>query len=191
MQKDLLSSLSSLLHQSDVMEIITQTATELGALLHLPKKTLLVKEGERLSHLYLLKEGAVKTYYHHEGSVVVTGFTFEREPIPIRFADKEMQTSAETVEVIEDVAVLKLPYAQIVEKVVTDHKISLMALAAVNHFLLLAQTRIDSFQAKNAKERYLHLMNTRPQLLNRVKLADIASYLGISQVSLSRIRAQI
>ncbi len=191
MHQELQNALSTLFQQSDVMERISQTVEELGERLVLPKKSIVVKEGDKLLHLYLLKSGAVKTYYVNDGNIVVTGFTFEKEPIPIRFLSSSQEIAADTVETIEETEVLRLPYEMIVEKVLTDQQISIMALAAMNHFLMLAQTRIDSFQAKSAKERYLHLMNTRPQLLNRVKLADVASYLGISQVSLSRIRAQI
>jgi len=191
MHQELQNALSTLFQQSDVMERISQSVEELGERLVLPKKSIVVKEGDKLSHLYLLKSGSVKTYYVNDGNVVVTGFTFEKEPIPIRFLSSSQEIAADTVETIEETEVLRLPYEMIVEKVLTDQQISIMALAAMNHFLMLAQTRIDSFQAKSAKERYLHLMNTRPQLLNRVKLADVASYLGISQVSLSRIRAQI
>lgn len=191
MHQELQHALSTLFQQSDVMERISQTVEELGERLVLPKKSIVVKEGDKLSHLYLLKSGSVKTYYVNDGNIVVTGFTFEKEPIPIRFLSSSQEIAADTVETIEETEVLRLPYEMIVEKVLTDQQISIMALAAMNHFLMLAQTRIDSFQAKGAKERYLHLMKTRPQLLNRVKLADVASYLGISQVSLSRIRAQI
>lgn len=191
MHQELQHALSTLFQQSDVMEKISHTVEELGERLVLPKKSIVVKEGDKLSHLYLLKSGAVKTYYVNDGNIVVTGFTFEKEPIPIRFLSSSQEIAADTVETIEETEVLRLPYEMIVEKVLTDQQISIMALAAMNHFLMLAQTRIDSFQAKNARERYLQLMNTRPQLLNRVKLADVASYLGISQVSLSRIRAQI
>jgi CRP-like cAMP-binding protein len=191
MHQELQHALSTLFQQSDVMERISQTVEDLGERLVLPKKSIVVKEGDKLSHLYLLKSGSVKTYYVNDGNIVVTGFTFEKEPIPIRFLSSSQEIAADTVETIEETEVLRLPYEMIVEKVLTDQQISIMALAAMNHFLMLAQTRIDSFQAKGAKERYLHLMKTRPQLLNRVKLADVASYLGISQVSLSRIRAQI
>ena len=48
-----------------------------------------------------------------------------------------------------------------------------------------------SRQFKTASERYKDLFKTRPELLKRVSLGNIASFLGITQVSLSRIRTEV
>ena len=57
--------------------------------------------------------------------------------------------------------------------------------------LIKTEERLISKQFKNATERYLELLNTNKDLIKRVQLGHIASYLGITQVSLSRIRATI
>ncbi len=51
--------------------------------------------------------------------------------------------------------------------------------------------RIESIQFHSAEERYLQLLNESKQMIQRVPLKFIASYLGITQVSLSRIRAKV
>jgi CRP-like cAMP-binding protein len=51
--------------------------------------------------------------------------------------------------------------------------------------------RLESIQFHTAKERYAALLNEQPNLLQRVSLKYIASYLGITQVTLSRIRASV
>ena len=56
--------------------------------------------------------------------------------------------------------------------------------------LLKTEERFISRQLKTSTERYRELMNNNPDLLQRVQLGYIASYLGITQVSLSRIRAK-
>ncbi len=50
--------------------------------------------------------------------------------------------------------------------------------------------RLESLQFHTAEERYMLLLKKSPAILQRVPLKYIASYLGITQVSLSRIRAQ-
>lgn len=57
--------------------------------------------------------------------------------------------------------------------------------------LIKAEERLISLQFKSATERYKELLIDNPGLLQRVPLGHIASYLGITQVSLSRIRAEI
>ena len=57
--------------------------------------------------------------------------------------------------------------------------------------IILVEERLISRLLLNATERYKNLMDHYPQLLQRVQLNYIASYLGITPVSLSRIRAEI
>jgi len=49
----------------------------------------------------------------------------------------------------------------------------------------------DAFKNSTPKERYLHLLKTRPELIQRVPQHQIASYLGVTPESLSRIRKRI
>lgn len=57
--------------------------------------------------------------------------------------------------------------------------------------LIKTEERLISHQFQTATERYKELLKENPDLIQRVKLGHIASYLGITQVSLSRIRADI
>jgi CRP-like cAMP-binding protein len=61
---------------------------------------------------------------------------------------------------------------------------------AVNGMLQI-QERLNSLHFSTALERYQTLIDTRPALLQRVPLSIIASYLGMTQETLSRIRSQI
>ena len=57
--------------------------------------------------------------------------------------------------------------------------------------LMKTEKRLIAQQFKTATERYQDLIDNSPELLQRVQLSYIASYLGITQVSLSRIRANL
>jgi len=58
-------------------------------------------------------------------------------------------------------------------------------------FFLMNQLRSESLLTQTAEERYVDLLDNHPDLLNRVSLSHISSYLGIKGPSLSRIRAQV
>lgn len=191
MINQLQNSLSAILKEKKLVGKLEGAIKEHGTLRKLAAKEILLKEGERVPSLFLLRYGAAKTYYYREGTPIVTDFSFDKEPIPYRFADPRERISMDTVEMIEDSEICAIPYDIIVKEITQDWRVGMVALVALNHYFTRAQARIDSFQAKTARDRYLHLINTRPKLIQRVKLADIASYLGISQVSLSRIRAKI
>ena len=57
--------------------------------------------------------------------------------------------------------------------------------------LIKSEKRLIALQFNTATQRYLALLKNYPSILQRVPLAHIASYLGVTQVSLSRIRANI
>ncbi len=81
-----------------------------------------------------------------------------------------------------DVAQLKLLYAQDVHLANWGRKLA-------EQELIKTEERLIAMQFKTAQQRYHDLLSSRPELLLRVQLGYIASYLGMSQVSLSRIRA--
>ncbi|WP_317045961.1 cyclic nucleotide-binding domain-containing protein [Brumimicrobium mesophilum] len=61
----------------------------------------------------------------------------------------------------------------------------------VENLFLETEQRLISRLFRNASERYMDLLKNEPKLLQRVKLSHLASYLGITQVSLSRIRGKV
>lgn len=191
MLKDLQSSIELMFQDNQILSRVSDVVKEVGDTVSVPRKHILLHEGEPVSYMYFLEQGAAKSYYLQEGKEVVTGFSFEHEPIPVRFGDIQQKISGDTLVILEDAVIKRIPYPLILEKMKTNHEVSLLSLAVMNHFLMQMQQRVDNFQAKSAYERYEQLLKTRPQLLNRVKLSDVASYLGISQVSLSRIRAKL
>ena len=71
------------------------------------------------------------------------------------------------------------------------NRVAKVANATTDTELIKAEQRFISNQLGTATERYLELIKKHPTLIQRVPLGLIASYLGITQVSLSRIRANI
>jgi hypothetical protein len=57
--------------------------------------------------------------------------------------------------------------------------------------LILSQKRMDSLQFESASKRYLNLLRDQPNLIHKVPLQHVASFLGITQETLSRIRANL
>ncbi|HMR82985.1 MAG TPA: Crp/Fnr family transcriptional regulator, partial [Niabella sp.] len=59
------------------------------------------------------------------------------------------------------------------------------------HLLAKSQVSFDTFKTSSPEQRYLNLMQDRPDLLQRIPQHQLASYLGITPQSLSRLRARI
>ena len=59
------------------------------------------------------------------------------------------------------------------------------------HVLTVQTDRVESFLFENAEQRYLNFIDKNPDIINRISLTHLASYLGIERQSLSRIRKKI
>ena len=106
------------------------------------------------------------------------GSFFTREP------------SNKLVETLEPCILWKLEYEKLEKLYATNHELEHMARLIANYGIGLLEQRADSLHFNSAKERYEILITQQPDVLKRVPLGMIASFLGITQETLSRIRAE-
>lgn len=93
------------------------------------------------------------------------------------------------IEIIENSSVFSLQY-HLLEPIFETHPIvERLGRLIITHNYLLLDERMKMYSFCSAEERYELLTQQLPNVMNRVKLGHIASYIGISQEHLSRIRA--
>jgi CRP-like cAMP-binding protein len=99
--------------------------------------------------------------------------------------------SQKAIEIIEEAELIATDAAQLFELYDSRPGVERLFRKIFEDCYVDTINRLESIQFHSAKERYIALLNEQPNLLQRVSLKHIASYLGISQVTLSRIRASI
>ncbi|HVW59711.1 MAG TPA: Crp/Fnr family transcriptional regulator [Puia sp.] len=155
----------------------------------LPAHTLLLREGDVCKRVYVIRTGAVRAWFDHGDKEICFQFFFEGDvvyapeslrrgtPSPFNLETIEPGTfyriSADDLEKIREDTHL---YSLILDKVVQRHS------EFMQHFF--------TFLKDTPQQRYEDLLRHKPEVVRRVPLQYIASYLGITQVSLSRIRAR-
>lgn len=151
----------------------------------------LIREGEVHHAVYFIKSGAVRSYYtNKEGKEITYWFGFEGDIAASLSNFINSKPSLENIELLEDSVVLRISKSKLIELYDTNIEFANFGRKLAENALLEMEQQIVLSQVADAKSRYLSLINKFPQILQRVKLGHIASYLGISQVTLSRIRAQ-
>lgn len=95
------------------------------------------------------------------------------------------------IEALEDTELLVIEHDRLRELYQQSHGWERFGRLLAEHYFLINQTRSESLLTQSAEERYTDLLTRQPDILNRVSLGHIASYLGIKGPSLSRIRAQV
>lgn len=154
------------------------------------KNELLLSEGNLAKECFFILNGCIRAYYLKDGNEINTDFYFENQTIrPVSYLTK--RPSEYFLSCLED-SFIAIGNAERNETLLKKiPKLSSLVMQLNDDLIIQKTFELDYFKKNNPEERYLNLLNTKPELINRIPLYHLASYLGITQVSLSRIRARI
>ncbi|OIN57409.1 Crp/Fnr family transcriptional regulator [Arsenicibacter rosenii] len=156
----------------------------------LPKGYLLLEQGNVCQHFYLLEKGFARGYYNHEGKDVSLWFAFEGDILTSLYSYATGKPSYTSIEILEDSVVNGFTFGQLNDLLEKYPEFNLVGRLLAEQYFIELEERTLSFQFKTATERYYELIRKHPQILRRASLGHIASFLGVSQETLSRIRAK-
>ncbi len=156
-----------------------------------PKGTILLRPGQIATECYMNLKGLVRRYIIIDGEERTTEFYTEEQPIASLVSYNQKIPADHYFSCLEDTTLVVLSYDN--EQMLNKKYPHLEKLCRVttevdygNH-----QSKMARFMTSSPEERYQHLMQTNPDLLNRVPQYHLASYLGIKPESLSRIRKRM
>ena len=156
-----------------------------------PKKFILTEEGKIARELYFIINGLVRLYYTKDGEEI-TGFIF-REGLFASSYDSFLRQapSIQTLETLEDCDLLVISHNRLQQLYEELPKMNTVVRKVAEQRFIHAQQVLSSFILDNPEERYRKFAAQHGDLLLRVPHHMIATYLGITPVSLSRIRKRI
>lgn len=156
------------------------------------KKGELLLEKDRIcSQIYFIKSGAARGYYIGDGKEITSWFAFENDIITSMYSFVTQKPGFESIEVLEESVLFSISYERMQYFYLNFPEINFVGRLLTEKYYIELEERAFSLQNLTAAERYQQLITLKPQLLQKASLGHIASYLGISQETLSRIRANI
>lgn len=156
-----------------------------------PKGYRLINADKIERNIYFIKKGIVRAYINAPDGEVTFWFGKEGDTIVSMKSYVSNQTGYENIELLEDCVLYELNAEALNSLFAKDVHIANWGRKFAEQELLKTEGRLIERQFRTASERYNELIINNPELLQRVQLSYIASYLGITQVSLSRIRAKL
>lgn len=156
-----------------------------------PKGHILLHAGKVESNIYFIKKGIVRAYVNQNDNEITFWFGKEGQTVISMKSYTQEEKGYEDIELLEDCELYELKKEDLQKLFETDIHIANWGRKFAEIELVKTEERLISRQFKNATDRYLELLTYHPELIRRIQLGHIASYLGITQVSLSRIRAEI
>lgn len=162
--------------------------------IEVPSKTVLIEEGEVSKKLFIIEKGCIRVWFNNNGKDLTSQFFFENQSVASIESFMKKFPSPVVVETIEP-SVLWWIHKKDLDKILKEIK----EIPEIRDqlFDMLFQRTFDymkhffSFIKDSPAQRYLNLIEEKPQIIQRVPQHYIASYLGVSTVHLSRIKSKL
>ncbi|WP_298758277.1 Crp/Fnr family transcriptional regulator [uncultured Psychroserpens sp.] len=182
------SLLQEISHKCFLSPELQQRITSDFEVKNVKKGEKILVQGNKANYLYFVNKGVLHNYYYYNGKQISSWFYNENLFITSWHSFYAQKPSFEEIECLEDCTLFQISYNDY-QKLIADFP------AFGNFARLLAEemlTFIDEFSKGwsflSAKDKYKLLLTYFPNIELRVKLGHIASFLGISQETFSRIR---
>ena len=188
MSKEFLQEVNNIYPLSEELQKVLSSYYEV---VDVPKKTLLLSAGQTSNHIYYIVKGLIRSYYIKEDTEVCSRFMSEEHialSVDSFFARKE---SVEYIETVEDCVLVKMSYDDLQDIYIKYPEFNFIARVWTEHYCIMSDEKLLMLRKNNAKDRYLFFLETYPDLVQRLPLTYIASYLGMNLETLSRIRKKI
>ena len=156
-----------------------------------PAKCLLVKKGARSKKLYFICQGSCRCWFNEEnGKEVTMNFDFEGSFVSSIETIISNEPSWYNVETMEPTVVYSMALAEFQKRKECDRELEHSYWSHIENRLLHYQKLFVGRIKNSPEKRYRELIAQQPEIIRRVPLRFIASFLGITTVSLSRIRSR-
>lgn len=158
-------------------------------ILKIPKKTKILSEGEKSNSIYFIISGTARIYYlDKEGKETNTWFLFENELLISVYSFYTGNPSFEYIETLADCKFISLKRDKLDYLYNKFMEFNFLGRKLTEFYYMRNEMQANELRMLSAKERYQKLLERNSELFQRVSLSHIASYLGISRETLSRIR---
>lgn len=156
-----------------------------------PKGHILIRADKIEASIYFIKKGIARAYANTADNEITFWFGKEGDTVISMKSYVTERKGYEDIELLEDCELYELKTKNLQKLFESDIHIANWGRKFAERELIKTEERLISRQFRTATERYKFLVEHNPDLMQRVQLGHIASYLGITQVSLSRIRTEI
>lgn len=147
--------------------------------------------GQTCRTIYFVQEGIARIYYYKEDKDITEYFAFENDLIVRAESLFTGNPSHKGIQAIDNTVFIAIPARSLFDLFDGHHDVERLFRKIVERSYVDTVNRLESLQFNSAEERYRSLLKKSPSMVRDIPLKYIASYLGITQVSLSRIRANI
>lgn len=155
-----------------------------------PKGKFLLRPGEMCNHYYFICKGVLRSYLKFGQKEITVWINPENEITTAIRSMSSNKPSDEYIQAIEDCELVAIPFEAMQEMYERFPEMNKVGRMLLEEYYAASEERVYVCRIPNAQSRYLHFVESRPELANRIPLKYVASYLGMTLETLSRLRAK-
>jgi CRP-like cAMP-binding protein len=184
-------------HLDKINDLITRLDTETLTALNaisvekiFKKGDFLLRQDEVCKKSYWIVKGIARKYYLNDGKEITTELYFDND-IAVSFDSYCLQKpSREFIQALTDITISETDFVAFQTAKKQFQKLATLDLMMTEYYAMWLEDRLFQFHTMDAKSRYQKLIEDHPHIIQNIPLTFVASYLGISLETLSRIRAK-
>ena len=157
----------------------------------LSKNQILLNQGEVCKKLFFLSRGICRYYTYKEGDEVTTWFGFSNDFVTSFTSFFPGTPSYETIELLSDSELYFIHEKDFNDLKVNSSTFQELIIHFISQYTYQVEMRLLMIQTSTASEKYQYILNNEPELVLQIPNKHLASYLGVSRETLSRIRSSI
>lgn len=155
------------------------------------KGKVILQQGSVCRYLYFLVDGVCRYYTNKGGNEVTTWFGFKNNFVTSFTSFFPGVQSYETIKLLTDCTLYRIHADKFEELKSSLSSFQEIVLHFITQYTVQLERRLLMIQTQTAAEKYQHILQNEPELILQIPNKDLASYLGVSRETLSRIRSSV
>jgi CRP-like cAMP-binding protein len=153
-----------------------------------PKGEIILKQEQVCKTILFIEKGYVRTFIDKDGTTINTDFTFEGHFTTNLKSLRAGSPSDSSIQTCEPTVIYEFDKDKLLALYQVSAQIESFGRKLLEQLLIAQEEHTNLFKVYSPTERYQYLQTNNPEMLQRVSLSQLASYLGIARETLSRIR---
>ncbi len=184
---------TTLLHKTitGLTEISTSSLDQLfkaASLRQLSKGEVILRKGKICKTILFVEKGYLRTFIDNDGTEINTDFAFEGRFTTNLKSLRSALPSDTTIQAGEPTTIYEFDKDELFELYKLSPEVESFGRKLLEQLLMAQEEHANLFKIYSPKERYRYFQTNHPEILQRITLSQLASYLGIARETLSRIR---
>jgi CRP-like cAMP-binding protein len=150
----------------------------------------LLKAGDVCNDYYFIAKGVLRSFLKFGSKEITVWINPENEITTAIRSMSNHKVADEYIQVIENAELVVIPYEVMQNFYTTFPEMNLVGRMLLEQYYAASEERVYICRIPSAEARYKHFVESRPELANRISLKYVASYLGMTLETLSRLRSK-